>query len=122
MSPSRFWGREPSWRLERDEAGWRIDREPEFDDMDRAMIVAYRAIEAETTENGFKRWEESTPLADPDNPEATHEFIALEPQINFANRARERAHRQWREAYKESPDQLDGVFIPVVKRDLTAVE
>lgn len=100
----------------KDGDGWIVERDPEFDDMDRALVVAYRKLEAETTANGFKAYEEISPLADPDNPDAQFEFVALEPHINYVARARERALRQVREQFKEAPEQLDGLFIPVVKR------
>lgn len=89
--------------------GWRIEREPEFTDEDRALLRAGWDLEQATSRNGFLYSDEVSPLADRNRPDATHYFEADElPTVNYAERARAKAERAYREAYKaetgEEPD------------------
>lgn len=105
VSPRRLWGWEPATRILPDGDGWRLEREPEFDADDVAVMRACRALDEATSPNGFLYADEISPLADPFNPDRTHEFVADEnPTVNYAERARALARKQWMERAGEDVD------------------
>lgn len=108
MSLRRFWGWEPETRIVADGAGWRLEREPEFDKEQYELMVALHEHESSLDEYGIPLEESMSPLADPDNPAGTHFYVA-KPFRNWARQAQHDAEsdpkwqgenstpaRQWR--------------------------
>lgn len=56
--------------------GWVIFREPEFDKEQYELLAALHEHEASLNDMGIPLEEAMSPLADPDNPEATHRYVA----------------------------------------------
>lgn len=100
VSPRRLWGWEPSTitEYEYDDAG-RIIRatanpEPEYSEEDLVMLAAWRELDAETGSYGENLLEAFSPESDPNNPKATHKYVAGEtvageqvPLVNYAEKA-----------------------------------
>lgn len=92
VAPRRLWGWTPEQRLVRDEDGWLIVTEPEFDQEQYALMAALYEHEASTDEHGFPLEESMSILADPMNPEGTHTYVA-KPSRNWATDALEQAQK-----------------------------
>lgn len=92
IAPRRLWGWEPVQRLERDEDGWRIVTEPEFDKEQYELLVALHEHEASLGDHGQPLDETTSPLADPMNPRGTHMYVA-EPVKDQYDAAIEEAQR-----------------------------
>lgn len=76
IAPRRLWGWEPEQRLERDEAGWRIVTEPEFDKEQYELLVGLYEYEASTDDYGFPLEESMSIESDPLNPNGKRRYEA----------------------------------------------
>lgn len=87
-----MWGWEPERRLERDDDGWKIVTEPEFDKSQYELLAALSEHEASLDQFGFPRDESESILADPLNPDGTHSY-GFAPVRNWAADALEQAEK-----------------------------
>lgn len=92
ISLRRFRGWEPETRLIRDEDGWVLVSEPEFDKEQYELHVALHEHEASLGDHGHPLDETMSPLADPMNPEGTHYYEAS-PVRDWHDAALEEAQR-----------------------------
>lgn len=92
VAPRRLWGWEPEQRLERDDDGWRIVTEPEFDKGQYELLTALYEHEASIGDHGHPLDESMSILADPLNPEGTHTYVAT-PVRDWADDALEQAQK-----------------------------
>lgn len=101
--------------------GYRVERQPEFDEQDIDLLIAYREIRDDTTPRGQPWHEETSPLADPANPDSTYRYVPRRV-INHAEAA---IKRGWREARAEATydgktdeTQLEGLVVYVDRVDI----
>lgn len=130
IAPRRLWGWEPSvvTTYEHDDEGRLVSStatpEPEFNDIDLAMLAAWWEHKAETGQFGENLVEATSPDADPDNPQSTHRYVAgvakggqRLPLVNYAEKAVMDAQDARREAYPK--ENTNGHLWPVERIELT---
>lgn len=78
------------------------------------MIASFE-VEAETPDHGFHLSEALSAEADPANRDGAFKFVAGEPVVDYAEKARRDAEKAYRDAYKDA--NLNGLFFPVRKVD-----
>lgn len=66
--------------------GWLVEREPEFDQEQYELFAALYEHEASVNELGIPLDEAMSPLADPENPDGTYEYVAF-PKRDWAKQA-----------------------------------
>lgn len=93
VAPRTLWGWVPEQRLERDERGWRIVSEPEWDKTQYEYMAALHEHEASIGDHGQPLDEAMSPLADPFNPDGTHMYEAR-PIRDWAEAAIEEAQQE----------------------------
>lgn len=92
-------------------------RESEWDDEQRALMVASFEVEAETPDHGFHLSEALSDEADPNKPGGSFKFVAGNPVTDFAEKARRDAEQAYFEHYKDA--NRNGLIFPVRKVDRT---
>jgi hypothetical protein len=95
------------------------ETEPEFDDDERMLLIAYERWSSERGAHGYPWAEAMSTEADPTNLQGTFRFIAEGPVIDWAERARLDAFDAYRKAMEDAgaTPNMHGVTFTVVKRD-----
>lgn len=106
VAPRRLWGWEPSTLTEHVyEDGVLVGTvsfpEPEFDDEQRSLLLAYEIHRSQLGPHGFLMPETTSPDADPNNPEGTVRFVAdAVPTVDYAEKAKRNAEDAYRKQYE----------------------
>lgn len=96
--------------------------EPEWADGDIAWLDALLYLERHEGQHGHPMWEATSPDADPNNPDATHGYVAGTPIVDPEGRTVWAATFDWAEKTRadfldrlrgNEPDSLNGVIVPV---------
>jgi hypothetical protein len=108
VSPKRLTGWEPTERITvtaRDSRGrpsvFHVEREPEWDDEQVALLLALDETEEEIGPHGIPMAEATSPLADPSNRFVGWHYEVPPPKIDHAQRALNVEQDRRREAYPE---------------------
>jgi hypothetical protein len=115
VAPRRLWGWEPRTFTEHIyEDGLLVGTvsqiEPEFDDEQRALLLAYELHTASVGPHGFLMSEVTSPEADPNNAAGSLRFVADSiPTVDYAEKARRNAEEAYRKNY-EGADMAGLIF------------
>ena len=88
--------------------------EPEWRETDIDWMIASRDRESTMGAHGHPLDESTSRDANPANADGTHYYVAGPPQVDWAERARLRAEKQFREEVGDKFD-ASGYFFPVKK-------
>ena len=96
--------------------GWvPSDGEAEWDEDERALVIASFEVEAETPGHGIHLSDATSVEADPANREGAFKFVVGNPIVDYAEKARRDAEDAYKSHYKDA--NMNGLFFPVRKVD-----
>lgn len=120
VAPKRLYGWEPAetTTFEYDDDGRLIRsvtrREPEFDEIQTAMLFGYMDIEADTGRFGERISEAMSPEADPNNRDGSYMYVADPlPVINWAAKTKLDAEEAYKQKYPDA--NMNGLIFPFRK-------
>jgi hypothetical protein len=91
--------------------------EPEWDDEQRLLILAWSDWEADRGPHGHSMTEATSPEADPANREGSVLFVGEEPIRDFAEAARDAKRKSYEAQYPDAD--LSGLIWPVKRVERT---
>lgn len=89
-------------------------REPEFDDAQVDLMIAYQRYVADVGRHGHLMSEATDPKADPNEYDGGYRYVADDPVVDWAEKARLDAEEAWRRAAGDDVN-MNGLIFPVRK-------